>query len=418
MGERIRLTNQTIADNDGYYKVTAAGSLTEKWLLTRDEAGIPVKLWSGLTTIIVDDGNFAGQARVVAEENTNVYDLALEYQDFGSFRRFYLYINDTQIATVDDTKPLPIVNANNMALFVRGGSQCMFENIYALANNYSQNTSFTLDPVANSIFTNKIDISANESFRKYAISGIIQPTYLSGISPSEPPKYNIFYDEFGTIMREVAYFNVKYDKAYPALYATISPTFNKIRGYTVSGFFAGAYGAEFLIFNATDTFLRFDEMVGNYLRIQGITFTQDSRSELTVDDYFSKTSDFSNPQTKEDMTILSPVKQKELYNDVKNSRITYGRNEFSLDSLYIQSKDEATKIMEWIISKTMKPRKSVGVKIFATPTIQLGDIVTIDYFETDTGYAFDPQQRFVVYSIEHEKDVSGPGMTIYLSEVI
>jgi hypothetical protein len=418
VGERIRLTNQTVADNNGYYKVTAVGSSTEKWLLTRDEAGIPVKLWSGLTTIIVDDGNFAGQARVVAEENTNVYDLALEYQDFGSFRRFYLYINDTQVATVDDTKPLPIVNSNNMALFVRGGSQCMFENIYALANNYSQNTSFTLDPVANSIFTNKIDISANESFRKYAISGIIQPTYLSGISPSEPPKYNIFYDEFGTIMREVAYFNVKYDKAYPALYATISPTFNKIRGYTVSGFFAGAYGAEFLIFNATDTFLRFDEMVGNYLRIQGITFTQDSKSELTVDDYFSKTSDFSNPQTKEDMTILSPVKQKELYNDVKNSRITYGRNEFSLDSLYIQSKDEATKIMEWIISKTMKPRKSVGVRIFATPTIQLGDIVTIDYSETDTGYVLDPQQRFVVYSIEHQKDVSGPGMTIYLSEVI
>jgi hypothetical protein len=418
VGERIRLTNQTVSDHDGYYKVTAVGSATEKWLLTKDEAGIPVKLWSGLTTIIVDNGNFAGQSRVVAEENTNVYDLALEYQDFGSFRRFYLYINDTQVATVDDTKPLPIVNANNMALFVRGGSQCMFENIYALANNYSQNTSFTLDPVANSIFTNKIDISANESFRKYAISGIIQPTYLSGISPSEPPKYNIFYDEFGTIMREVAYFNVKYDKAYPALYATISPTFNKIRGYTVSGFFAGAYGAEFLIFNATDTFLRFDEMVGNYLRIQGITFTQDSRSELTVDDYFSKTSDFSNPQTKEDMTILSPVKQKELYNDVKNSRITYGRNEFSLDSLYIQSKDEATKIMEWIISKTMKPRKSVGVRIFATPTIQLGDIVTIDYLEADTGYAFDPQQRFVVYSIEHEKDISGPGMTIYLSEVI
>jgi hypothetical protein len=418
VGERIRLTNQTVADHDGYYKVTAIGSATEKWLLTRDEAGIPVKLWSGLSTIIVDDGNFAGQARVIAEENTNVYDLALEYQDFGSFRRFYLYINDTQIATVDDTKPLPIVNANNMALFVRGGSQCMFENIYALANNYSQNTSFTLDPVANSIFTNKIDISANESFRKYAISGIIQPTYLSGISPSEPPKYNIFYDEFGTIMREVAYFNVKYDKAYPALYATISPTFNKIRGYTISGFFAGAYGAEFLIFNATDTFLRFDEMVGNYLRIQGITFTQDSRSELTVDDYFSRTSDFSNPQTKEDMTILSPVKQKELYNDIKNSRITYGRNEFSLDSLYIQSKDEATKIMEWIISKTMKPRKSVGVRIFATPTIQLGDIVTIDYSEADTGYVFNPEQRFVVYSIEHQKDISGPGMTIYLSEVI
>jgi hypothetical protein len=418
VGERIRLTNQTISDHNGYYKVTSKGSSSSKWLLTRDEAGIPVKLWSGLTTVIVDDGNFAGQSRIVAEEVTKVYDLALEYQDFDSFRRFYLYINDTQVATVDDLSPLPLINSNNMALFIRGGSHCMFENIYALANNYSQNTSFTLDPVANSIFTNKTDISANDSFRKYSISGIIQPTYLSGINPSEPPKYNIFYDEFGTIMREVAYFNVKYDKAYPALYAMISPTFNKIRGYTVSGFFAGAYGAEFLVFNATDTFLFMDETVGNYLRIQGITFTQDSRNELTVDDYFNKTSDFSDPLIKEDMTILSPVKQKELYNDVKNSRITYGRNEFSLDSLYIQSKDEATRIMEWLISKTMKPRKSIGVSIFSIPTIQLGDIVTIDYSEADADFLFDPEQRFVVYSIEHEKDVSGPRMRLYLSEAI
>jgi hypothetical protein len=415
--QRLLLSGQTSQEQNGYYKVTSVGSSTSKWILTRDNDAIPVKLWSGLTNITVDDGNFAGQARVVAEETTKVYDLALEYQDFGSFRRFFLYLNDSQIATVDDFNPLPAVNTNNVALFVRGSSHCMFENIYALANNYSQNSSFLLDPVANSIFTNKINISANESFRKYAISGIIQPTYLSGINPSEPPKYSIYYDEFGSIMREVAYFNVKYDKAYPALYAMISPTFNKVRGYTVSGFFAGAYGAEFLIFNATDTFLFMDETVGNYLRIQGITFTQDSRHELTVDDYFDKTSDFSNPQLKEDMTILSPVKQKQLYDDIKNSRITYGKNEFSLESPYIQSRDEAVRVMEWIISKTSKPRKSVGVSIFSTPTIQLGDIVSIDYKDDDSEFWFDPEQRFVVYSIQHSKDISGPSMQIYLSEV-
>jgi hypothetical protein len=418
IGQRIFLKGQTIADQNGYYSVTSPGSASTKWTLTRSENGIPVKLWSGLTNITVDDGNFAGQSRVTAEETTKVYDLALEYQDFGSFRRFFLYLNDTQIATVDDTSPLPLVNANNMALFVRGGSHCMFENLYALANNYSQNSSFALEPVANSIFTNKTNISANESFRKYAISGIIQPTYLSGINPSQPPKYGMYYEEFGSIMREAAYFNVKYDKAYPALYAMISPTFNKIRGYTVSGFFAGAYGAEFLIFNATDTFLFFDENVGNYLRIQGITFTQDARNELTVDDYFDKTSDFSNPQVKEDMTILSPAKQKQLYDDIKNSRITYGKNEFSLESPYIQSRDEAVRVMEWLISKTSKPRKSVGVNVFSTPTIQLGDIVSIDYKDDDSEFWFKPAQRFVVYSIQHSKDVSGPSMTLYLSEVV
>ena len=418
IGQRIWLKGQTISEQNGFYKVISPGSVDTKWSLARSEDAIPVKLWSGLTNITVDDGNFAGQSRVVAEETTKVYDLALEYQDFGSFRRFFLYLNDTQIATVDDTSPLPLINANNMALFVRGSSHCMFENLYALANNYSQNSSFSLDPVANSIFTNKTNISANESFRKYAISGIVQPTYLSGINPAEPPKYNIYYEEFGSIMREAAYFNVKYDKAYPALYAAIAPTFNRIRGYTVSGFFAGAYGAEFLIFNATDTFLFFDENVGNYLRIQGITFTQDARNELTVDDYFKKTSDFSNPQVKEDMTILSPVKQKQLYDDIKNSRITYGKNEFSLESPYIQSRDEAVRVMEWLISKTSKPRKSVGVRIFSTPTIQLGDIVSIDYKDEESEFWFKPEQRFVVYSIQHEKDVSGPGMVLYLSEVV
>jgi len=427
VGQRVLLSNQSQQEENGYYQVTSVGSedISEaggpgsegsKWILTRDEDAIPFKLWSGLSTIVVDNGNFAGQSRVVAEELTTVYDLAVEYEDFESgIRRFYLYLNDSQIATIDDPNPLPIYN--NMALFVRGGSSCMFENIYALANNYTKNSSYALEPVANSVFANKSNISANESFRKYSISGIVQPTYLSGISASESPQYRIYYEEFGAIMREAAYFDIKYDKAYPALYAMISPTFNKIRGYTVSGFFAGAYGAEFLIFNATDTSLFLDETVGNYLRIQGITFTQDSRHELTVDEYFNKRSDFSDPIIREDNTVLSPVKQKELFNDIKNSRITYGRNEFSIDSSYIQSNDEATSLMDWLISKVMKPRKSIGVAIFANPMIQLGDIVSIDYSENPNEPTVDPNKKFIVYSIDYKKDGSGPSMVLFLSEV-
>lgn len=416
-GQRVWLDGQTNTSQNGYYKLTTPGSETTKWVLTRDEEAIPRKLWSGLSTIIVDDGNFAGQARVVAEESTTVYDLAIEYEELEKSRRFYLYLNDTQIATVDDTEPLPLVNVNNVALFVRGGSHCMFENVYALANNYGQNSNAPSAPIAKEIFTNKTDIASNEAFRKYSISGIIQPTFLSGISSAEPPKYNMYYEEFGDIFREMAYFNVKYDKAYPALYAAISPTFNKLRGYTVSGFFAGAYGAEFLVFNATDTFLFLDETVGNYLRIQGITFTQDSRYDLTVDNYFEKTSNFSNPQLKEDMTILSPNTQKELYNDIKNSRITYGRNQFFLDSIYIQSADAANNLMKWLISKIMKPRKSIGVSIFANPTIQLGDIVSIEYSDSMNEVSFDSTKRFIVYSIDYKKDDAGPNMTLYLSEV-
>jgi hypothetical protein len=380
-----------------------------------EQNAIPVKLWGGFGNIIVDDGKFTGQSRIIGEENPTVYDLAVEYQDIGSIRRFYLYINNKLIKVVDDSSPLPTYN--NMALFVRGGSKCMFENIYALTNNYSQNTVFALDTPVAAAFGDD-EINANESFRKYAMSGIIQSTYLSGISTAEPPKFNIYFDEFGSIMREASYMKVRYDKAYPALYAQLSPTFNRIKGYVVSGFRAGSYGAEFLIFNATDTALNLDETSGNYLRIQGITFTQQSQNELSVDNYFAKNSNLSDPIIGKDGLIISPLRSQQDYDKIKTSRLTYGKKEFSLQPSYIQTEDDARELMSWIINKVMKPRRSIGMKIFSTPIVQLGDIVTLDYKdENSQNLVSSENSRFVVYNIDYQKDSSGPTMTLFMSEV-
>ena len=377
---------------------------------------VPIKLWGGLSNIIVDDGKFTGQYRMVSEQNPTVYDLAVEYQDIGTVRRFFLYLNNKLVATVDDNNPLPIYN--NMAIFTRGSSRCMFENIYALTNNYSQNTVFSLDTPTLSAIDDS-EISANESFGKYAMSGIVQSTFLSGISPSEPPKYNMYFDEFGTIMREASYFNVRYDKAYPALYAKLSPTFNRIKGYTVSGFRAGSYGAEFLIFNATDTALSLDETTGNYLRIQGVTFTQQSQNELTVDSYYGKHSDFTNTSFTNVQLAKSPLKYADNYEDIKVSRLTYGKKDFSLDTPYIQTLDDADSLMGWVISKISKPRKSVGLRIFSMPILQLGDIVNIDYKDSDGLDQIVPSStRFLVYNIDYSKNSTGPDMTVYLSEVV
>ena len=383
----------------------------------KSESGkaIPVKLWEGLGEITVDDGKFTGQARIVAEENPTVYDLAAEYEDIGKTRRFYLYLNGKLIKTVDDLDPLPVYS--NIALFSRGSSRVMFENVYALCNNYSQNTTFSLGAPVNSVFGDS-EIDANESFRKYALSGLIQDTYLSGIGTSEAPKYNIYFEEFGSIMREAATFNFKYDKAFPALTAKISPTFNKIKGYVVSGFRAGSYGAEFIVFNSTDTAISLDETTGNYLRVQGVTFTQQSDNRLSVDDYFNKNSLTSNPQFVADKLISNPYKFKQDYQDIKLSRMNFGKKDFSLSTPYIQSYDEANSLMKWLIEKITKPRKSVGVKIFAIPTIQLGDIVTLDYEENGVNMVSSPLTRFVVYNIDYSKSVDGPDMTVFLSEVV
>ena len=380
------------------------------------DKAIPKRLWGGISSILVDDGKFTGQSRMSGEENPTVYDLAVEYQNINNTRRFYLYVNNVLIAIVDDEEPLPVYN--NMALFIRGNSKCMFENVYALTNNYSQNTVFSLDTPANSAFGQIQEINATEAFQKYALSGMIQSTYLSGISTLEPPKYNIYFEEFGTIMREASYFNIRYDKAYPALLAQISPTFNRIKGYTISGFVASSYGAEFLIFNNTDTALSLDSTSGNYLRIQGVTFTQGNQNELTVDKYFEKMSNFSDPQFIADNVVRSPLVSKEAYTDIKLSRITEGKKEFSINAEYIQSQDAAEGLMQWLTGKIMKKRKSIGVETFGLPIMQLGDIVTIDYInESGLSEVAKENTRFVVYSIDYSMDSTGPSTTAYLSEV-
>jgi hypothetical protein len=66
----------------------------------------------------------------------------------------------------------------------------------------------------------------------------------------------------------------------------------------------------------------------------------------------------------------------------------------------------------------MKPRKSLGVKVFATPIIQLGDILKVSYVEDGVSQTGFSSGRFVVYQIDYSRDSSGPTMDIYLSEVI
>ena len=419
--EIIALTEDNISS---YLKLDKQGKSTISinnivfYKLKKDSSSdkaIPVKLWGGLTSVIVDDGRFTGQYRMSGEDNPTVYDLSVEYQDIGSTRRFFLYVNNKLIKVVDDSDPLPIYN--NMAPFVRGSSRVMFENIYALTENYAQNTTFIVGETLAQAFGDK-NIDANESFRKYAMSGVVQSTYLSGISAQQPPKYNMYFEEFGSIMRECAYFDIKYDRAYPALYAQLSPTFNRIKGYTTSGFQADSYGAEFLIFNATDKALTLDETTGNFLRIQGITFTQDTTHEYTVDEYFQKRGNLSDPEFSGNTLTYSPLVEKSKYDEIKLSRLIYGKNEFSIDSAYIQTEDDAEALMKWIIKKLMSPKKSVGVTIFSIPTLQLGDIVTINYKDKDgLDLVAQESSRFVIYNIEYSRSLNGPSMTIYLSEV-
>ena len=75
-------------------------------------------------------------------------------------------------------------------------------------------------------------------------------------------------------------------------------------------------------------------------------------------------------------------------------------------------------MLGWIINKVMVPKKSIGINIFSLPTLQLGDIVTVNYKDlSGLDLVTSSLSRFVIYNIEYSRSESGPNMTVYLSEV-
>jgi hypothetical protein len=383
------------------------------------QQAIPLLLWSGRTSINVDDGKFAGEYRIKAETHPTVYDLGIEYKESSDGDiTFYLYVNNKLVGSVVDSEP--ITNRKpNVSLFVRGTSKCMFENVFAIAANEASNY---VDPyeVPNRTFTNFAkEKNFDPALNRYTLPDVIQDSYLSGISPISTRSADVYFEEFGTIMREMAYFNIKYDKAYPAFISKILPNFNTLGGYSIGGFVSTAYGAEFLIFNTTDTVLVLDDTTGNALRIAGVTFTQQSQHEYTVDEYFQEKTNLSDPSTFNGIVSNDPVSNKRSYQLIKNSRINYGRNEFNISGEYIQSSDAAESLMKWVTTKVINPRKSLGIDVFANPAIQLGDIVTLDYKSGNSTVdaIADTDTRFVVYNIQYKRNGSGPSMTVYVSEI-
>jgi hypothetical protein len=196
----------------------------------------------------------------------------------------------------------------------------------------------------------------------------------------------------------------------------LAPTFNNEKTDTTSGFYAGSYGAEFLIFNSTDKTIVLDETSGTFLRRVGLTFTQNTTNTLTVDDYYNKKSSFSNPEIINNI-ITNPERQDKIYSDILASRSKYGKREFSLDSLYIQDQDSANSLMGWIMSKTMRPRKEIGLELFPMPHLQLGDIVTIDYEMPNKDKFIDTTKQFVVAEMQYGRNENGPTQTVRVVEV-
>jgi hypothetical protein len=408
------LSSDQVLENIIFYKVERTPYSTQ--VPGKTNIAVPKKLWGSLARILVDEGKFVGQDRLTSQDIA-VYDLSLDADikrnASGIYRiDFNIYLNNKLIGTVSDKSPLQMPEGNgnklNICLFTRGSTKCMFENIFALKNIKEEDVHLS-EKVKNTI--------SAESLKKYSLPSVIQNTFLSSISAETKPTVDFYFEEFGTILRECAYFNIKYDQAYPALIAKMVPPFTVEKSYQVSGFLPGSYGAEFLIFNTTDKAINLSESSTNRIMIQGITFTQNISNVLTVDDYFRELSNFSDPVVTSNNLIVSPERSEKIYDSIKNSRSVYGNKSFSIDSVYIQNEDSAKDIMKWILDKTIRPRKVFEIDTFATAHVQLGDIVKINFDLPEGVKMVDENKRFVVISAQYGRSSSNVKSQLRVMEV-
>lgn len=400
-----------VIENIIFYKVEKTPYSTQE--TGKTNIAVPRKLWGSLARILVDEGKLIGSNRLTSQEMP-VYDLSLDADivkngDVITKINFSIYLNNRLIGKVTDENPLQYPSSGlKTGLFVRGSSKCMFENIYAIGNTKQNDVS--INEKVNSYIP-------AESLRKYSVPSAIQRTYLSSIGTESRPNVNFYFEEFGTILRECAYFNIKYDQAYPALVAKIVPPFTSEKSYEVAGFLPGSYGAEFLIFNTTDKAINLSESSTNRIMIQGITFTQNISNVLTVDDYFKELSNFSDPVLTSNNLIVSPGRSEKIYDSIRNSRAIYGSKSFSIDSIYIQNEDSARDIMKWVLDKTIRPRKVFELDTFGTAHVQLGDIVKINFDLPEGVKMVDENKKFVVISAQYGRSSSDVKSQLRVMEV-
>lgn len=411
VGDRVYIYNQTNSYQNGYFEVTKVGGASSKWEMKRDELAIPRVLFQAKSNILVDYSSMVGSSRIVPGENPPVYDLRIETQREGQGMRFFLYINNVYIGTAFDENVEPTKITNSVAVFVRGTSKCMFEHVYAISNNPEYLYTSNLNELKAAQETRDY---VYDNIKNYGINRTIISEYLNTMKTTGFEK-SVFYDEFGTILRECAYFNVRYDKAYPALVAKVSNNINPLLGYHVSNFVPTPYGAEFMLFNTTDAPLVMDSSNINYFTITGITFTAESNEEVTVDDYFNAVSDYSQYYSSG-----IPSNTSNIQNDlttIKNSRSMYGKKEFSIEAPYIQDRDTAYNMMGWMIQKIKKPKLAVSIDLFSLPIIQIGDIIQVEY-QANNNIDIPYSSRFVVYASDVSAADGDISQKIYLSEVV
>jgi hypothetical protein len=335
-------------------------------------------------TLDVGQANSASDVASIASTS----DLSITIEQTAKSVKYVVFWENQKVLSVKEPISSAInIASNKIGLMARSNSEAMFE--YLLASSVSKNGNY---PVS-TIFTK------GSSFMKMQEAGErgLLPPGVSSLVTSPDTKF--YFEDFGRQLREVGKFNVNFST--PAVYAQLLSLKEVNPDYYVSDFSASSYGAEFWVFNTSNSNINITSQNNMPLYISGVAINRINPGQTTMSNYLQNRLGEDN----------------ERRGLVERNMSKFGKNNISVAGEYLNSLTQAENILQWVVENSTTPKNVLNADIFPNPLLELGDKIRIFYPDMQYNISNQKDKVYYVHSINYSVDGSGPKMSVSVREI-
>ena len=341
--------------NSGYFVIIEALVSSA----ARNTKSVRIVKTTPLGTKVIKDSQVTLRSTVDAIYPGLSYAIEVKARVSGEKVFIDAYINGTLIQAVDNnyiTVEDGIVEDVNWIIFPtnNAGIVCQFGTAMF---DYVYGSRISLEDYKNTGIKNLYQGQFSSNMINTAFGEVM---YNSNNDPVEAEGLKESIDEFGSVVREIAYIKQKFDSRplFPIYWSTGANNLATIIGSKMSSF-----GAEAYILNNASTRIPLSDGGLNTLSINGNNLSESGEVIYSTDE----TSEYS---------FKEPI---------------------IFDSTWIQNQEDARQLAEWIKEKVVNKSRVVTMSIFGNPLISVGDIVSI----LNTYQGFDGTEKLIVTRVEH-----------------
>lgn len=274
-------------------------------------------------------------------------------QDSSGNHRLQMWLNGKQMIT----RTLPpghnakVTRTGKFGLFIAGKTDMRSEYLYGVTREGPV-------PREDITFLNKVDrgYTSDQLDREWVFEWKTRTRRVKKKTTKQKIRYNkFFFDEFGPIVHEVRKFDVKFDPG-PCMHSRLYMTNDW--GAICLEYSPTAFGASFYLANTS--------------RTNSVVHGEDTLSYAGSSDSINQVLTVYGRSL-----IIADAQEVEVTNEAQVK--ARGEHLSELTSDWIQNKEMAEDIANWMKENWSYGNESFNIEIFGNPLIEVGDIVHIEY---------------------------------------